>query len=191
MATTTGITFDLGLPDGSLAVFRYDNAALMALERECGEVPILRQIADGQWTTPTVLLVWAGRLHQEGWPVAKAAKILDRYEKRSAGDPPARPNTSDREARRAYRRAMDEWREKRGEAVKLLRLAVGDAMVESGAWTVNVFDEDAIREEAEGLTDVEMTGAPEDVSGVEVVDGGGDDADPPGRNRSKQTNGKA
>ena len=171
MATTNGVTFDLGLPDGSLAVFRYDNAAVVEMERECGEMPLMTQIGTGQWTRPVAIMLWAGRLHQERWTLPRAIACMDRYEMRAAGEPPARPAGGGKEARQKYRAAMKAWNDARGEAMETLRIALGDAMVAGGVWNVNVFDPDALEEEQAALTSgVEVTGQPEDVSGVEVID---------------------
>ena len=177
MATTNGVTFDLGLPDGSLAVFRFDNAARVEMERECGSVSLLSQIESGQWTRPVAIMLWAARLHQERWTLARATACLDRYETRTAGEPPVRPDGGDREARRAYRAAMKAWNEKRDKGLELLRVALGDAMVASGVWTLNVFDTDALEEAQAEMSEVEVTGLPEDVSDLEVVS----NARPPGK----------
>ena len=172
MSNDKGITFDLGLPSGQLANFRFDNRALLDLQTEAGDTTVYQSWEAGQWVRAVTLLLWAARLHEERWPIQRASAMIDRYAHRTAGPPPERPQNRDRAARRAYTKAMKEWGEKREEGMNLLRIALGDAMVEAGEWPVNFFDREALDAE---IDEPEVTGPPEDVSGVVMV---GKPADP-------------
>ena len=174
-----GITFDLGLPDGTAAVLRFDVNSLAAMERELGsDATLTARIEAGQINAVVSAMLWAARLHQDQWTPQRAGHLLERYLDRASGDPPPRPEHGDRAARRAYKEAMSEWRKGRTEAFSTLRIALGDAMVEAGQWMINVFDpdqiDDVVAEDEENRTKKQ----PEDLSGVEVVGGAEDPTNP-------------
>ena len=174
-----GITFDLGLPDGTAAVFRFDINSLAALERELGsDATLTARLEAGQVNNVVSALLWAARLHQDNWTPARAGHLLERYLDRASGDPPARPGHGDRAARRAYKDAVSEWRKDRSEAFQSLRVALGDAMVEAGQWTINVFDPDAVDDAVAEDEENAPKKQPDDLSGVEVVDGAEDPTNP-------------
>ena len=165
MEAAKGIPFDLGLPDGSVANFRFDNRALMAQEEEAG-CPVHDLLAKRQATRAVTVLLWSARLHEERWAVPRASMMIDRFLMRTAGPPPERPSALDTATRRAYALKVKEWNAKREEGALALQIALGDAMVEAGAWSVNLLDEAAMLAELEADKEVKVTGPPDDVSDI-------------------------
>ena len=151
------VVFDLHLPDGQSASFRFTTWAVSELESRLNGTSVLQMLNAGQMTRATLLLTWAGRLHEEGWTERRAAACIDRYLRRCGRD-------------------LHE------EALAALRKALGAAMVAAGEWEFNLLDPDAVRARADEFENVSEVGLGDDLEGVTKTGSDDDDdeaGDPP------------